>query len=192
MGEFTIIKGGLKRIEQKEKESERHRALRYEWLRYAATFCAIPKSEEDAIKMLFAYVRYINMTWDYFGSAERMHSDDSDNFESNYKIAIGTFCYLKYITIKRFVQMFPIKKQYNGKENYFSTIILLKNEITSRSILQGDEFGKCCGFLSEYQNDDIQKFIYAFANIVLEHNFCSRKEQIRRTLGDMGWEFVKE
>lgn len=28
--------------------------------------------------------------------------------------------------------------------------------------------------------------------IVLEHNFCSRKEQIRRTLGDMGWEFVKE
>lgn len=187
MGEFTIIKGGLDTITRRDKKND---TLKKKWFKYAMSCNNLPESEEKYVKYVFAHIKFVNMQWDSFDGTNQMAYDD---ICLTYECALRAFCGgLAHVSFKRFIQAFPVKKQYKGEENYFSTMTLLKDRDMGQPLIKEENFLDILSLLSQYQNDDIHKFVNVFAivmNEMMSRNFLdSWSRKMRRK--NMRWSFV--
>ena len=155
MTELKIIKGNLK--EEEEKKLKKRERLK-------ATYQRIIYETQDPVERAFIQIKYFSK----FGIEDlediKLMSNNVEEYKKHLeKMALQvvvTKAVIGMMTISTFIQLFPIKKTYDGEKyvckDYYQTIKMLKStglDFNKYMILdQVDEI------LAEYWNDDILGF----------------------------------
>lgn len=155
MTELKIIKGNLK---EKEEEKLKKRE------RLKATYRRIIYETQDPVERAFIQIKYFAK----FGIEDlediKLVSNNVEEYKKHLeKMALQvvvTKAVIGMMTISTFIQLFPIKKTYDGKKymckDYYQTIKMLKN--TGLDFNKDMMLDQIDEILAEYWNDNILGF----------------------------------
>lgn len=155
MTELKIIKGNLK---EKEEEKLKKRE------RLKATYRRIIYETQDPVERAFIQIKYFAK----FGIEDlediKLMSNNVEEYKKHLeKMALRvvvTKAVIGMMTISTFIQLFPIKKTYDGKKymckDYYQTVKMLKN--TNLDFNRDMMLDQIDEILAEYWNDDILGF----------------------------------
>ena len=155
MTELKIIKGNLK--EKEEEKLKKREKLK-------ATYQRIIYETQDPVERAFIQIKHFAK----FGIEDlediKLISNNVEEYKKNLeKMALQvvvTKAVISMMTIRTFMQLFPIKKTYDGEKymckDYYQTVKMLKN--TNLNFNKDMMLDQIDEILAEYWNDDILGF----------------------------------